>query len=154
MVEWYHKVVSDPETLPDCLEWYENEYKEATKDVQMKGHIERDAARIPGIVEHRWSQLQELEALLIWMEGEVKKVKVAAFKKYHENYPRELSSRDAQMYADADPAVLPLVELHNQIALLRNKFIGIGKGLSCKEFQISNIVRLRQAGLDGAYLDY
>lgn len=157
MSDWYYKVTEDPtDLLPlvECLDWYEKEYQEAKKEVAIKGRLESDAAKIPGQSEHRWSQLQELEALLAWMETEVKKVRTAAFKKYLENYPRDLSSRDAQTYADADPKVLEMLELQNQIALMRNKFIGIGKGLSCKEFQISNIVRLRQAGLDDTYIDY
>lgn len=157
MSDWYYRVTEDPTDLSplvDCLDYFEKEYQDAKKDVAIKGHLERDAARMPGLVEHRWSQLQELEALLTWIESEVKRVRVTAFKHYLESYNRDLSSRDAQTYADADPKVLQLLELQNQIALMRNKFIGIGKALSCKEFQISNIVRLRQAGLDDIYIDY
>ncbi|NJO64308.1 MAG: hypothetical protein HC836_40915 [Richelia sp. RM2_1_2] len=157
MSEWYYKVTEDPTNLMplvECLDYFEKEYQDARKEVEIKGPIERNAAKMPGIVEHRFSQLQELEALLVWSENEVKKVKTAAYKKYLENYPRELSSRDAQIYADAEPSVLQMLELQTQIALMRNKFISIGKGLSCKEFQISNIVRLRQAGLDDAAIDY
>ena len=157
MSDWYYKVTQDPSNLlplVDCLEWFESEYILAKKDVAIKGRLERDAAKIPGQTEHRWSQLQELEALLIWAELEVKKVKTAAFKKYLEKYNRDLSSRDASTYADADTKVLQMVEIQNQVALMRNKFQGIMKGLSCKEFQISNIVRLRQAGLDETMIDY
>ncbi len=157
MSEWYYRVTADPtdlSPLAECLSYYEDEYQVAKKEVAIKGQIERDAARIPGQVEHRFSQLQELEALIIWIEGEVKKVRTAAFKKYLENYNRTLTSRDAQIYADAEPKVLEMVELQNQIALVRNKFLGIMKGLQAKEYQLNNIVRLRQAGLDAAYIDY
>lgn len=157
MTNWYYKVTKDStDLLPlvECLDWYEQEYQAAKKEVNIKGRLEQDAAKIPGQTEHRWAQLQELEALLIWIELEVKKIKTAAYKKYLENYNRTLSSRDASTYAEADPKVLEIVEIQNQIALMRNKFQGILKGLSCKEFQISNIVRLRQAGLDETMIDY
>jgi hypothetical protein len=157
MSEWYYKVTADPaDLLPlvDCLEYFEKEYRAAKKDIAIKGRLEQDLARMPGMVEHRYSQLQELEALVVWSDLEVKKVRAAAFKKFLEGYQRDLSSRDAQMYADAEPTVLQALELHNQICLMRNKFISIMKGLTSKEFQISNITRLRVAGLDDAYLDY
>lgn len=157
MSNWYYKVTEDSTNLlplVECLEWYETEYLAAKKDVVIKGRLEQDAAKIPGQTEHRWSQLQELEALLIWAESEVKRVRTAAFKQYLEKYNRDLSSRDAWAYADANPKVLEMIEIQNQIGLMRNKFQGIMKGLSCKEFQISNIVRLRQAGLDETMIDY
>jgi hypothetical protein len=157
MSEWYYKVTVDPTDLTplvDCIEFFEKEYQAARKEVAIKGRLEQDAARMPGIVEYRYSQLQELEALVVWADLEVKKVRTAAFKKFLESYARTLTSRDAQMYAEAEPSVLQALEIHNQICLMRNKFVSIMKGLTSKEFQISNITKLRVAGLDDAYLDY
>ena len=47
-----------------------------------------------------------------------------------------------------EDSVITLTELCNQFILLRNKFLGIMKGLEAKSFQISNVTKLRSAGLE------
>ena len=42
--------------------------------------------------------------------------------------------------------------LINEIALLRNQYLGITKSLETKNFMMSNVVKLRVAGLDDAHL--
>lgn len=157
MSEWFYRVTSDPtdmSPLVDALAYFENEYLDAQKEIATRGSLEKNAARIPGIVEYRFSQLQELEALVVWIDDEFKKVKHAAFKKYFEAYNKTLSSRDADKYADADPKVLEIALLQNQICLVRNKYQGIVKGLEAKQYQINNIVRLRCAGLEDAEINW
>jgi len=36
----------------------------------------------------------------------------------------------------------------NEVALLRNKFLGILKGLKAKQWQMGHIVRLRTSGME------
>jgi hypothetical protein len=156
-MNWYYEVSKDPSNLAPivmALQYFDEQYEEARKDITIKGLLERDAAKIPGTVEHRWSQLQELEAILEFLENEFKRVKIAAFKKYFESYQRTLTSREAGMYADADDKVLEISEIKNQVALVRNKFLGIMKGLESKSFAINNITKLRCAGLEDAQLNY
>ena len=43
--------------------------------------------------------------------------------------------------------------LVNEFALLRNKFLGISKGLDTKNWMIGHITRLRCAGLDDVTVD-
>ena len=40
--------------------------------------------------------------------------------------------------------------LVNEVALLRNKFLGISKGFEAKNFMTGHIIKLRVAGLDDA----
>ena len=40
----------------------------------------------------------------------------------------------------------------NEFALLRNKWLGVMKGLDQKQWQITNITKLRVAGMDDASL--
>ena len=157
MSSWFYKVTADPTDLSplvECLDYYEEQYQEARKDLRIIGRVEHISSRIPGLAEQRWAQLQELEALLRHMDDEFKRVKVAAFKKYLETYNKALSSRDAEKYAEADPKVLEMSYLHNQVALMRNKFMGVFKGLETLQFQINNIVKLRCAGLEDSEIDY
>ena len=69
-------------------------------------------------------------------------------RKYLENYNKVLSSRDAEKYADGEDEIVAIGELINQVALIRNQYLGITKGFEIKHFQLSNIIKLRVAGME------
>lgn len=153
MSEWYSKISADPNDLSplvECIAYYEKELEEARTEVNISGSLEQSSAALPGIVEHRYTQLQEIEAILEFLNIRFRKVKGASFKKYLENYNRQLSSRDAEKYADADTDVIETAMLVNQFALLRNYYLAIHKALDIKAYQVSNLVKLRCAGLEDA----
>ena len=83
---------------------------------------------LPGFVELRFGQLQEIEAILEHLNIQLRKKRSEYLRKYLESYNKALSSRDAEKYADGEAEVVAISELINQVALLRNKFQGITKG--------------------------
>ena len=105
---------------------------------------------MPGVVEHRFNQLQELEAILEYLNIEKRQLRAKVFKKYLENYQRALSSRDVEKYVDGESDVVDMEKIVLEFALLRNKWLGIIKGLDQKQWQITNIVKLRVAGMEDA----
>lgn len=147
---WYSTVSSDISRIPDAIQYYEDELITARGEVKIKGSIERAAAEMPGIVEHRFNQLQEIEAILNYLNIELRKVRSSLFKKYLENYQRALSSRDAEKYVDGEKAVVDYELLINEFALMRNKWLGVLKALDQKQWQLTNVVKLRVAGMDDA----
>lgn len=149
-MSWYHKITQDLSQLPNALDYFETEYQQARLEVWLKGVIEKQAAGIPGIVELRFSQLQEIESILEYLNIQLRKIKNKHFRKYLENYNRALSSRDAEKYAEGEDEVIDHESLINEVALMRNKWLGIIKSLDSKQFQINNITKLRCAGLDDA----
>ena len=152
MAGWYNKVRSDLAELPDCIDHFESELAHARgTDLQLKGKpIERLSAEMPGIVEQRYNQLQEIEAILEHLNAELRRIRSGVFRKYLEHYKRALTSRDAEKYVDGEPEVADMAMLVNEFALLRNRWIGLHKALETKNFQINNIVKLRCAGMDDA----
>jgi hypothetical protein len=114
----------------------------------MKGNLEKHSREMPGVVEHRFNQLQEVEAILEFLNTEMRKLRAKTFRKYLENYNKALSSRDAEKYVDGEQEVVDLQYLINDFSLVRNRYIGIIKALEAKGFQINNIVKLRAAGLE------
>ena len=105
---------------------------------------------MPGLVEQRFNQLQELEAILEYLNIELRRLRSTFFKKYLENYQRALSSRDVEKYVDGEADVVDMEKIINEFALMRNKWLGITKGLDQKQWQITNIVKLRVAGMEDA----
>jgi|TARA_B100000212_G_scaffold103521_1_gene76426 hypothetical protein len=147
---WYSKISKDISSIPDALVYYENELAEAKREVSIKGNVEKASANMPGIVEQRFNQLQELEAILNYMNIELRRLRSSYFKKYLENYQRALSSRDVEKYVDGEPDVVDYEKIINEFALMRNKWLGVLKGLDQKQWQLTNIVKLRVAGMEDA----
>ena len=145
---WYSRVSRDISEIPNAIQHFESELITARSEVKLKGNVERAAAEMPGIVEHRFNQLQEIEAILEYLNIELRKLRSSFFKKYLENYQRALSSRDAEKYVDGEDEVIDFETLINEVALLRNKYLGIMKGLDTKQWQLGHIVRLRTAGME------
>ena len=147
---WFSEIVKSISNIPLAITHYENELEDARKEVGLHGRLERAASTLPGIVEQRFTQLQEIEAILTHLNRELRKLRTKHYKKYLENYQRALSSRDVEKYVDGEDEVCDYEALVNMWALLRNKWLGILKGLDQKQWQITNITKLRVAGMEDA----
>jgi len=147
---WYSKISKDISKIPDALQYYEDELVEAKKECRIYGNIEKAAASMPGLVEHRFNQLQELEAILEYLNIELRRLRSSFFRKYLENYQRALSSRDVEKYVDGEADVVDMEKIINEFALMRNKWLGVSKGLDQKQWQLTNITKLRVAGMEDA----
>ena len=147
---WYTEVSRDISKIPDAVLYFENELEEARQDARLSGNLEKAAAAMPGIVEHRFGQLQEIEAILEYLNIELRRLKSGFFRKYLESYARALSSRDCEKFTDGEADVVDMEKIINEFALLRNKWLGITKGLDQKQWQITNITKLRVAGMEDA----
>ena len=150
ITNWYTKVSKDISLIPECIKHFEAEFQQAKKECSIWGNLEKASASMPGVVEHRFNQLQELEAILEYLNIEYRRLRSKTFKKFLENYNKKLSSRDADKYVDGDADVVDLAKIINEFALIRNGYLGITKGLDQKQWQLSNIVKLRVAGMEDA----
>lgn len=149
---WYSQVSRDITQIPAAVQHFESELIEAKRECNISGSIEKAAAAMPGIVEHRFNQLQEIEAILEYLNIELRKLRSSYFKKYLENYQRALSSRDVEKYVDGEADVCDYEKIINEFALIRNKWLGVLKALDQKQWQLTNIVKLRVAGMEDATL--
>ena len=151
-MNWYTEVSRDINKIPDAVDYFNNELIAAKIEVKLTGNIERQSAAMPGVVESRFNQLQEIEAILQYLNVELRRLRSQHFRKYLENYQRALSSRDCEKFVDGETDVVDFEKIINDIALLRNKWLGVIKALDVKQFQLSNIVKLRASGLEDASL--
>ena len=147
-MNWYTKVTQSIGAIPDFITHYENELLQAKNEVRIFGNVEKSITNLPGITEHRFNQLQEIEAVLNFMNIQLRKIRRKHFQKYLEAYNRALTSRDAEKYVDGEDEVIDYEVLVNEVALLRNKWLGIMKALESKNFMLGHIVRLRAAGME------
>ena len=75
------------------------------------------------------------------------------YKKYLEAYNRDLKDRAIEKYIDGESDVNDMYDIINEVALVRNKYLAVIKGLDAKQFQLGHIAKLRTAGLEDATLE-
>lgn len=148
MSQWYNRVVNNIAEIPAFIIYYESELQEAKLECSVKGIVEKNITALPGITEHRFNQLQEIEAVLNHLNIQLRKIRRKHFQKYLEGYARALSSRDAEKYVDGEDEVIDFETIINEVALLRNRWLGIMKGLDTKQWQMGHVVKLRTAGME------
>jgi hypothetical protein len=145
---WYTRVVADLGAIPDFITHYEIELNQARDECRIGGIVERNIKELPGVTERRFNQLQEIEAVLNYLNIRLRKIRRKHFQKYLEGYARALTSRDAEKYVDGEDEVIDFETIINEVALLRNKWLGIMKSLESKNFMLGHLVRLKSAGME------
>ena len=149
---WYQKIKNDLSNIDAAIDYYTKEFEEAKLDTSIKGNLEKSLRDLPGITAHRYAQLQEIEAILEYLNILGRRVKKKAYSDYLENYNKALTSRDADRYADGDISVVDMNVTINDFALVRNKWLGITKALEVKYWNLGHVSKLRSAGLDEIFL--
>jgi hypothetical protein len=114
---WYSRISRDINEIPAAIQYFEDELKEARFEVKISGIIERAAANMPGIVEQRFSQLQELEAILEYLNIELRRLRSSYFRKYLENYQRALGVREVEKYVEGEADVVDYEKLLTNLHL-------------------------------------
>lgn len=147
-MNWYTRVINNLAVLPDFITYYETELGHAKKEVKVYGNVEKNIAALPGVTEFRFAQLQEIEAVLNFLNIQLRKIRRKHFQKYLEAYNRALTSRDAEKYTDGEDEVIEYETLINEISLLRNKYLAIIKGLESKNFMLGHLIRLKVSGME------
>ena len=80
---------------------------------------------------------QQFAPHLVWSDVEMRYM-----------YITVLSDCDAEKYVDGEDEVIDFETIINEVALLRNKYLGILKGLESKNFMQGHLVRLKTAGME------
>lgn len=150
--EYFQAIKKDESTLPKVLDYFNNEYEDSRKEVDIKGSLTECVSKISSRYEYRVSQLQEIEAILKHFEIKLSQRKSALYQKFLENYNRSLSSTDIKIYIEGQPEVVAIQQIINEIALIRNKYLGLTKGFETANYQLSNLSRLYASGVDGVQI--
>ena len=150
---WYSQVATDLRKLPDAIDWFQRQLETAWVETKIVGSVEKNSQELSGIMAYRFGQLQEIEAILKLVNIRYDKMRSDHYRKYLERYQRELTDRSIEKYIDGEDEVVSMCIVINEVALVRNKYLALIKGLDVKQFQLSNIVRLRIQGMEDAHLD-
>ena len=79
---WYNRVVADLSQIPAFIDYYEHELNAARAEIKIQGNVERALSNLPGQTEYRFNQLQEIEAVLNYLNIQLRKIRQKHYKKY------------------------------------------------------------------------
>jgi hypothetical protein len=149
---WFSRVRMDMSLLPDMIDYYNLELEHAQKETRISGSLEQQNQQLPGQVSHRFNQLQDLESVLKYLNVKYDKQRSDHYRRYLERYNRELSDRSIEKYIDGEADIVDMLSVINEVALVRNRYLGVMKGFDVKSYSLGNIVRLRIAGMNDSEL--
>lgn len=134
--------------LEEFIDYFDSEYKVAKEEVKINEYISTEARTMPGITEQRYYQYQMIEGVLEFLDIKYRQLRSKEYRRFLENYNRTVTSRDAEKYIDSEDAIIEMAIHMNDVKNLRSKFVSITKGLETKHFQLTNLTKLKAAGLD------
>ena len=151
-MNWFQIIRKDETKLNEALEFYLKEYEEAKKEVNVKSYVKMsDAiAAISSNFEHRLDQYSDLESIYQFYDNKYKKLRGALTQKIISNSPKAINSTDMKAFIDANEVVSEYVDTLLLIDSVRKKYEGLSKAFDVLNWQMSNLVKLQIAGLDGA----
>jgi hypothetical protein len=105
--------------------------------------VSKDIGHLPDCIEYYYAQLDDARKE-IKVYGNLERASAAL--------PGIVEQRDCEKYVDGEADVVDLEKIVNEFALLRNQWLGIIKGLDIKQWQVSNIIKLRTAGMEDVHI--
>lgn len=148
MPNFFTEIKKDISKIEEFIAYYNNEYEEASKETLISGNVVEQSKQLPHLMTYRFTQLQEIEAVLKYFEILRDEAISKAFQKYSNGSMKLLSATEKKYYIQGDADVIAFENFVNSVAFLRNKFISITKGFDCKNYAMSNIIKLKVAGVE------
>jgi len=154
MAEWYVRIsrADNFDEIPDFWDYYQQEFEKARDDAALFGSIEQASQKLPGQTLKCWVQLQDIESVLEYLNIQRRRLVIGKMKHFMTAVDQKSNRIEATKWSEGDPEVVNLDIVINDIALLRNKWLGLHQALQGKSFSINNIVKLRVAGLEDEQL--
>ena len=140
--------------INEMIEFYSNELNDARKEINKTGNIEKIAMELPGAIEYRFNQLQNVEGILEYLNIKRKHLFSKKYKEFVEKNSKLLKIKDIEHFINSNTEIMEMDVLINIVSNIRNKYLGIMKGLENKAFQINNITKLKCQGLEDSNVGF
>lgn len=151
----FDKLTQNIELLPDIIAEYEALIEEET----VKEHLLIKGKNLETAnTEHAsWSfyyntRKAEMYSIVKWFEGKLHAKRGKFFKRYTENYSRELTDRVKDKYIDNEKEVLDQLELYLQVKELHEKYVAVCDAFTVRGFALRNITELRIRSLEDSII--
>lgn len=153
-MQWFKTVKATPEKVSEAMKYYYAELEEAKKETNLKNFtmLQQGVATISSYFEQRLDQRCDIDAIYNLFENQVKRKRAEITQRILVKYPRALNSSDLKMFVDGDNDMIVLADMLNELNFIRAKYDAVLKSFEVAQWQLTNLVKLQCAGLDGALM--
>lgn len=157
MARWYRRIFAETDAnrqlalICDACEAYEAEYPDALESIKPPtGKMAVMEMKIAGLAAENMARCGDLDIMLQHLENMESVARKKRQEYYMDHYQRKLSESVAKTYADADDEVQAIRSIRFRVGSVSAQFDAISRGLEYMHYQISNLNKLKCAGLDDA----
>lgn len=153
-MNWFQIILNDDKRLNEAIEYYTKEYEEARKETNVRTYKKMADAisAISSNFEHRLDQYSDLESIYQFFDAKLRKIRGRITQEILTKSARAVNSTDMKAFIDANDVVSDITEKLILIDSVRKKYEGLSKAFDVLNWQLSNLVKLQIAGLDGALI--
>ena len=144
MKRWYVKVCKDLDEVNNMIDYYQAEIETALEDFDKRKSTYQESLNISSEYSHRLVQLQDVEAVLRYLENKEKEVTSSIYTNMLDNSKKRMGVKEVEKYVDTDASVIAIRQLVNSVTLLRGQVLSITKGIETKTFQLHNQTKLKE----------
>lgn len=151
---WNKLIRNDISKIEDFMNHYNNELKEARKEINVKGErLVAISSKLPGIHEYRGMQYKTIESVLSVLEIQMKELRSKTYIELKKKSSYDLKSTEINNYIEVDPLVVDLQFIINDVIFLRNRYLTIMETIEKISYSVNTITKLRMAGFDDAIIE-
>lgn len=140
----------DPDKVAEALDYYLSELDEGLAHTAVKGNLERLNQQQPGLIAFYDAMHTDLDALLGLAERNERIVRARVLRELVENPPSKLklNTTEFKTMMEGDQRVIDATGLSGEIRYVYKQYSSIMSGLTQRGFTLSNIGKIREAGLE------
>jgi hypothetical protein len=154
MLRWIQRIArsNDPLGLmPEAIEFFAQELEEGRKVLKMDGQkIVSKLQAMPAEIEYHFRLSQEAEQILKFLERMEEKKIVEKMEWLASHYHRAMSDANMRKLAEQQPEVIDIYLIRCEVAMIRNDYLALFKGLETQSFKLKDIVEIHKAMLEDA----
>lgn len=147
---WYREIQKDFAQIADAIVWFEEELEDSTKCLNIDGYLEVSNQEHPGWVAYYDAIHSDLELIMEFLKRMENRLRAKRLKEWADDPPSNVSFKptDLKTLLEDEPDISELVDLGAEIKYLHKHFSAILTGLDQKSYSLSNITKLRAAGME------
>lgn len=139
--------------LPNVLLDYQQCLKDTKQQLTLEGKTLKRANVENSSWQHFYDQkASELKNLCDFFELHTQKIRSHLFKKYKENYSRELSDREINQYINGESQYISSYEMLLEIKELLNKYQSVVNAFTSRGYSLNNLTKLYTTNLENSPL--
>lgn len=153
-MRWLQRIIRAPDWKPvtqEAVAHFTIELQQGRRLLDVSGQkIMSKLQKVPAEIEYFFCQSQEAELILKFVERQEERAIVEKTQWFMDHYQRKITETIARKYAETHKDLQEVFEIKCEVAMIRNDYLALFKGLETQAFKLKEVVELHKAMLEDA----